>query len=169
MEKLVHKGKVKAIGVSNFTPADIDRILSQCSIPPADHQFESHLYLQQPKLAEYHKERGIHITQFSPMGPKPNRTYNLPSPLDDPVVKQIAQKYKKTPAQVLLGWGLAHGRSVIPKASSSERMEENLGADFKISAADLEALDALDKKMRINNPGSEWEVDVPVFQGLPDE
>ncbi len=73
MERLVHKGKVKAIGISNFAPADIDRILEECSIPPADHQIELHLYLQQPKFAEYHKKRGIRVTQFSAMGPKPER------------------------------------------------------------------------------------------------
>jgi alcohol dehydrogenase (NADP+) len=169
MEKLVHKGKVKAIGISNFTPADIERILKECSIPPADHQIESHPYLQQPKFAEYHKEKGIHITQFSPMGPKLKRKSDLPSPLNDPTILQIAEKYNKTPAQVLLGWGIAHGRSVIPKASSAERIEENLGGDFKIEPEDLVMIDGLDKKIRMNNPAAEWNVKVALFQGLPDD
>jgi diketogulonate reductase-like aldo/keto reductase len=169
MEKLVHKGKARAIGISNFTPTDIELILKECSIPPADHQVESHPYLQQPKFAEYHKEKGIHVTQFSPMGPKLKRKTSLPSPLEDPTVLQVAEKYGKTPAQVVLGWGIAHGRSVIPKASSAGRIEENLGSDFRMDPADLAKLDALDKKIRMNNPAGECNVEIDVFRGLPDE
>jgi alcohol dehydrogenase (NADP+) len=169
MEKLVHKGKARAIGISNFTPTEIERILAECSISPADHQIESHPYLQQPKFAEYHKEKGIHITQFSPMGPNPQRKSSLSSPLDDPSVLQVAEKYGKTPAQVVLAWGLAHGRSVIPKASSAKRIEENLGSDFKIDPEDLAKIDGLDKKIRMNNPAAEWNVEGGLFQGLLDE
>jgi diketogulonate reductase-like aldo/keto reductase len=169
MEKLVRNGKARAIGISNFTPAKIERILKECSIPPADHQIEGHLYLQQPKFAEYHRQKGIHITQYSPMGPRPNNDSGVPSPVRDPTVLELAQRYGKTPAQVMLAWGVRHGRSVIPKASSVERIRENLGSDFEISPEDLAKLDGLDKNMRMTDPAEEWNVDVSLFEGLPDE
>ncbi|KAL7940832.1 aldo/keto reductase family protein [Trichoderma barbatum] len=170
MEKLVHRGKVKAIGVSNFTTTDIDRLIAECSIVPADNQIELHPYLQQPKFAAYHKERGIHVTQFSPMGPKTKRSLANKSPLDDPVVIEMANQYGKTPGQVILAWGICHGRSVIPKSSAPARIQENLGAVLlKLSDEDIAKLDTLDKRIRINRPGEEWNIDVPVFQGLPDD
>ncbi|KAL7916799.1 aldo/keto reductase family protein [Trichoderma velutinum] len=169
MEKLVHSGKVKAIGVSNFTTTDIDRLIAKCSIIPADNQIELHPYLQQPKFAAYHKAKGIHITQFSPMGPKKKRSLANQSPLDDTVIVEIAKKYNKTPGQVILAWGICHGRSVIPKSSAPARIEENFGAaSLKLSEEDVAKLNTLDRSIRINRPGEEWNVDAPVFQGLPD-
>jgi diketogulonate reductase-like aldo/keto reductase len=103
------------------------------------------------------------------MGPRPNNDSGVPSPVRDPTVLELAQRYGKTPAQVMLAWGVRHGRSVIPKASSVERIRENLGSDFEISPEDLAKLDGLDKNMRMTDPAEEWNVDVSLFEGLPDE
>jgi alcohol dehydrogenase (NADP+) len=161
MENLVHKGKAKAIGISNFCQSGIERILKEGSIPNADHQIELHPYLQQPEVVAFHKTNDIHITQYCPLGPKKRRGHS--SPLDDPSILRISQKYSKTPAQVL-GWGVAHGRTVIPKSSSPGRIEENLQSAFELDPEDLEELDGLDKNIRLCDMSEEW--NSQLFQSL---
>jgi len=155
MEKLVEKGKCKAIGISNFSKAEVERLVSSSSIVPAAHQFECHPYLAQHSFDEFHKSKGIHIIQYSPFGNQ-NEIYssgkNMGKLIDDPTLVEIGKKYSKNGAQVALAWGIAHGRSVIPKSKTPSRIKANLEGDFKLDAEDVKKIDGLDKKMRFNDP-----------------
>lgn len=106
MEKLLQTGKVKAIGVSNFSKAEIERLVSNCSVMPAVHQMELHPWLQQREFVEWHKAKGIHVTHYSPFGNQ-NEIYAGPKHLgkliDEPLLNEIGKKYGKTGAQVALG------------------------------------------------------------------
>jgi alcohol dehydrogenase (NADP+) len=161
MEKLVKSGKCKAIGVSNFSKAEMERLLKETSIVPAAHQIECHPYLAQPEFVAWHKEKGIHVTQYSPFGnsnPIYTKHGDLGKLIEDPVLKEIGRKYSKNGAQVALAWGIAHGRSVIPKSKTPSRIENNFEGDFKLDAEDVKKIDALDKKLRFNDPseGFSW-------------
>jgi diketogulonate reductase-like aldo/keto reductase len=116
MEKLVASGKCRAIGISNFSKAELERLLKETSIVPAAHQLEMHPYLSQPDFAAFHKSKGIHITQYSPFGNQ-NEIYdkgkNMGKLIDDPVLKDIGRKYGKSGAQVALAWGIARGHSGV--------------------------------------------------------
>lgn len=112
MEECYKKGKAKAIGVSNFSKAELERLCKECSVVPAAHQIEQHPWLQQANFAAWHKEKGIHITQYSPFGNQ-NTIYTkggeLGKLIDDPTLAEIGKKYGKSGAQVALAWGVAHG------------------------------------------------------------
>ena len=162
MEKLVASGKCRAIGVSNFSKAELERLVKETSIVPAAHQIELHPYLAQPEFVAWHTSKGIHITQYSPFGNQ-NEIYdsgkNMGKLIDDAVLKDIGRKYGKSGAQVALAWGIAGGRSVIPKSKTPARIKANFEGDFKLEAEDVEKIDALDKKMRFNDPSESfgWE------------
>lgn len=106
MEKLLQTGKVKAVGVSNFSKAEIERLVKNTSVVPAAHQLELHPWLQQRAFTQWHKEKGIYITQYSPFGNQ-NEIYSGPKQIgkliEDPVLNEIGKKYGKTGAQVALG------------------------------------------------------------------
>jgi alcohol dehydrogenase (NADP+) len=159
MEKLVEKGKCRAIGISNFSRAEIERLLRQSSTVPAAHQFENHPYLAQHSFDAFHKSKGIHITQYSPFGNQ-NEIYdsgkNMGKLIEDPVLVEIGKKYNKNGAQVALAWGIAKGHSVIPKSKTPSRIKANLEGDFKLDAEDVKKIDGLDKKMRFNNPSESF-------------
>lgn len=159
MEALVKKGKCKAIGISNFSKAEVEHLLSQTSIVPAAHQFELHPYLAQHSFDAFHKSKGIHITQYSPFG-NSNEIYdkgkNMGKLMDDPVLVEIGKKYGKNGAQVALAWGIAKGHSVIPKSKTPVRIKANLEGDFKLESEDVKKIDALDKKLRFNDPSGSF-------------
>ena len=158
MEKLVESGKCKAIGISNFSKAEIERLLSKSSTVPAAHQLENHPYLAQHSFDEFHKSKGIHITQYSPFGNQ-NEIYSsgkMGKLMDDPVLVEIGKKYGKNGAQVALAWGIAKGHSVIPKSKTPSRIKSNLEGDFKLEAADVKQIDGLDKKLRFNDPSESF-------------
>jgi alcohol dehydrogenase (NADP+) len=106
MEKLLKTGKTKAIGISNFSKAELERLLKETDVVPAAHQMEFHPYLQQKSFAAFHKEKGIHITQYSPFGNQ-NEIYdsgkNMGKLMEDPVIVEVGKKYGKNGAQVALG------------------------------------------------------------------
>lgn len=106
MEDLVKSGKTRAIGVSNFSRGEMDRLLANCSITPAVHQFEIHPWLQQTEFVKYHQSKDIHVTQYSPLGNQ-NAIYggrdSVGRLVDDAVLQEIGKKYGKTGAQVALG------------------------------------------------------------------
>ncbi|KAI7335419.1 Aldo/keto reductase, partial [Hortaea werneckii] len=141
--------------------AEMERLLKETSVVPAAHQIECHPYLQQTGFDAWHKDRGIHITQYSPFGNQ-NEIYskgqNMEKIIEDPVLVDIGKKYGKTGAQVALAWGIAHGRSVIPKSKTDSRIRDNLGGDFKLDAEDVKKIDSLDRKLRFNDPskGFSW-------------
>lgn len=106
MEKLLEKGKAKAIGISNFSQAEMDKLLSETTIVPAVHQLELHPWLQQKVFVQWHAERGIHLTAYSPFGNQ-NEAYErgkgMGKLIDDPVLQEVAAQCGKSAAQVALG------------------------------------------------------------------
>ncbi|CRK15539.1 hypothetical protein BN1708_002768 [Verticillium longisporum] len=148
MEALVKKGKIRSIGVSNFSKARIEDLLKTAEIKPAVNQIEAHPYLQQPELLEWSKQQDILITAYSPSG---NNIYNLPKALDDPEVAAIAKEVGRQPAQVLIQWAVQRGTVVLPKSVTPSRIEENF-QDFELPAAALERINKLDKNHRYNMP-----------------
>ncbi|KAJ3106893.1 hypothetical protein HDU97_005380 [Phlyctochytrium planicorne] len=156
MEALVDAGKVKAIGVSNFTVSKLKALLKEARIKPAVNQVELHPYLPQHELLGYCSQNGIHVTAYSPLGS--GREPNL---LADEVVAEIAKKNGKSVAQVLISWAAQRGTSVIPKSSNPVRLAENF-QDFILPAVDFEALNARHKTIskRLIDPESVWGVNV---------
>jgi len=159
MEKTLKNGKTRAIGISNFSLSELERLLKETSAVPAAHQVELHPYLQQKAFVEFHKQKGIHITQYSPFGNQ-NEIYDsgkdIGKLIDDPTLTEIGKKYNKTGAQVALAWGIAQGHSVIPKSKTPARIRANLEGDFKLESADVEAISKIDKKLRFNDPSKSW-------------
>ncbi|KAF1356904.1 NADP-dependent oxidoreductase domain-containing protein [Delphinella strobiligena] len=155
LEKLYKSGKAKAIGVSNFSKAELERLIEETSVVPAVHQLELHPYLAQKDFFDWHTSKGIHVTQYSPFGNQ-NEIYdkgkNTNKLIDDPALAEIGKKYNKTGAQTALSWGITHGRSVIPKSKTPSRIQQNLEGDFKLEDADLKKIDSLDRKWRLNDP-----------------
>jgi alcohol dehydrogenase (NADP+) len=102
---------------------------------------------------------GIHVTQYSPFGNQ-NEIYKkgqqLGKLIDDPVLVDIGKKYSKSGAQVALAWGIAKGNSVIPKSKTPSRIRANLEGDFKLEPEDIKTIDALDKKLRFNDPSKSF-------------
>ncbi|KAI5958497.1 GRE3 [Candida pseudojiufengensis] len=168
MESLVKKGKVRSIGISNFSGALIQDLLRGCEIKPAVLQIEHHAYLQQPRLVEYVQSQGIAITAYSSFGPqsflelKSKKALDTPTLFDHDVIKAIAKAHNKTPAQILLRWTTQRNIAVIPKSNNKKRMIENLEVlDFNLSEEEMKEITKLDLGLRFNDP---WDWDkIPIF------
>ncbi|KAJ9363461.1 aldo/keto reductase family protein [Paecilomyces variotii] len=148
LEKLVKAGKIRSIGISNFTITETEKLLKTATIPPAVNQIEAHPYLQQPELLKWHKEKNILVVAYSPLG---NNIYNLPRVVDDPAIQEIAKKLGKDPAQLLISWAIQRGTAVLPKSVTPARIQSNF-QDFVIPDEDFEALNKLDRGQRYNFP-----------------
>ncbi|QWF17047.1 aldo/keto reductase [Lysobacter capsici] len=149
LEKLLADGKVRAIGVSNFMPQVLRRLLTETSVVPAVNQIEVHPYFQQNELQRLHVELGIVTQAWSPMGGITSYYRGERSTFDDPTLQRIAREHGKSAAQVMLRWHLQHGRAVIPKSTKPERIVENLEVfDFELSPGQLAQIDALDTGVR---------------------
>ena len=141
LETLYREGKVRAIGVCNFQPAHLDRLLQTAEVVPAVNQIELHPWLQQAELRELHAELGILTEAWSPLG--------RGQVLADPVVLACAAEHGVTAAQVILRWHIQLGHIAIPKASSEARIRENLDVfRFALSDRDMTALAELDRGYR---------------------
>ncbi|VVC28294.1 NADP-dependent oxidoreductase domain,Aldo/keto reductase, conserved site,Aldo/keto reductase [Cinara cedri] len=148
MEKQVSDGRTKAIGVSNFNIKQIQRLLNNCLIKPANLQIEHHLYLQQPELVDFCRKNDITVTAYSCLGTKGNRdligmkwSKELPEMLENDSVLKIAEKHGKSPAQVILRYIVQKDVAVIPKSTNPQRLAENIQIfDFELDAADVETL-----------------------------
>lgn len=149
LETLLADGKVRAIGVSNFMPEHIERLLAEVEVVPAVNQIELHPYFQQAELQRVHAQHGILTQAWSPIGGITFYRGNGKSSLEDPTILAIAQAHGKSAAQVMLRWGLQHGRSVIPKSVKAERITENFDVfDFELTPDELAAIDGLETGMR---------------------
>ncbi|HDF8200260.1 TPA: aldo/keto reductase [Staphylococcus aureus] len=142
MEELYEQGKVKAIGVCNFNVHHLEKLMAQSSIKPMVNQIEVHPYFNQQELQEFCDRHDIKVTAWMPL----MRNRGL---LDDPVIVKIAEKYHKTPAQVVLRWHLAHNRIIIPKSQTPKRIQENIDIlDFNLELTEVAEIDALNRNAR---------------------
>ena len=135
--RLREEGRIRSIGVSNFQPAHIDRLLSETGVLPAVNQIELHPDFTQAPLRAWHARQGIVIESWSPLG--------RGEILNDATVAQIARKHGRSAAQILLRWHVQHGLVAIPKSQDPQRMRQNLAVfDFALDAEDMAALALLD-------------------------
>jgi diketogulonate reductase-like aldo/keto reductase len=149
LEKLLADGKVRAIGVSNFMPDHLRRLLADASIVPAVNQIEVHPYFQQAALQRLHTEHGILTQAWSPIGGITAYFGGTRTTFDDPTLQAIARQHGKSAAQVMLRWHLQQGRSAIPKSVKPDRIAENVDVfDFELSDDQLASIDALDTGVR---------------------
>jgi diketogulonate reductase-like aldo/keto reductase len=161
-EKLLADGRVRAIGVSNFNPDHLKNLIAQTSIVPAVNQVELHPFFVQRAVREADTRYGIVTQSWSPlggvMGYMPQTGDEMRSVFSSPVVVKIAQTYGKTPAQIVLGWHLAHGLAAIPKSVHPDRIAENIDVfDFTLSPEDLAAIDGLDTGLRAGPNPDTWD------------
>ncbi|KAJ0119632.1 ldehyde reductase 1 [Diaporthe amygdali] len=148
MEALVKKGKIRTIGVSNFSIAKINEIWDAAEIKPAVNQVELHPYFAQPELVKWCQDKGIVVEAYSPLG---NNIYSLPMAIEDPTVIQLAEKLGKTPGQVVLSWVVQRGIVVLTKSVTPSRIKSNLEV-FELPADALEKVNSLDRNHRYNLP-----------------
>ena len=189
--------RVRFIGISNFAPAQLDALLAVREVvKPKVHQFETHPYLPQEEWLERHREVGIRVTAYSPLGNMnptygardtsaftssfssfssslPSFEYNhadLPLLLHHPVVKDVAKETGCSPAQVVLKWGMQRGASVIPKSMHEAYIEENFRAQECVLLEDnvkrVDRVGRRDGPRRFNNPSKGW--GVKLFEELDD-
>lgn len=157
MEKLVKKGLVKSIGVSNFTTMMIVDLLTTAKIKPVMNQIELHPYLTQQELVDFCKKQKIALTAYSPLGRPGVADKKQGNLLDEEVIKKLSKKYKKTPAQILLNWALCRGTIVIPKSTKLERIAENIDVfDFELTEKDQKEILSLNKNHRVVDPINFW-------------
>ena len=149
LETLLSDGKVRAIGVSNFMPGYLARLLAETSVVPALNQVELHPYFSQPAVQAADAAHGILTQAWSPIGGITFYRETGASVLTDPVIAGIARSHAKSPAQVMLRWHLQQGRSAIPKSTNPARIAENFDVfDFELTSDELTAVDALDTGVR---------------------
>jgi 2,5-diketo-D-gluconate reductase A len=150
LETLLADGRVRAIGVSNFMPEHLARLLAETSVVPSINQIEVHPYFRQSAVLAADQQNGILSQAWSPIGGITfYRDGSHGSTLADPIIDNIAAAYGKTPAQVMLRWHLQQGRQVIPKSVTPSRIAENFAVfDFDLTADELAAIDALDTGVR---------------------
>ncbi len=154
-EKLLADGRVRAIGVSNFEPAHLERLMAATETVPAVNQVELHPFFTQEAVRAADRTHGIVTEAWSPIGGACRRndqataSGGVRSPLDHPLVTQLAGKYGKTAAQVVLRWHLQHDVVVIPKSVHAERIVENGDVfDFALTADEMGQIDGLDTGIR---------------------
>ena len=142
-EKIASEGRAKAIGVSNFLPAHLERLLGETSVVPAVNQIELHPQLQQAESRAFHAAHGITTEAWSPLGSGKGL-------LEVPTVLAVARKHGKSPAQAVLRWHLQSGHVLIPKSVTPSRIAENIDVfGFELDADDLAAFAALDEGRRL--------------------
>ncbi|KAL4926189.1 uncharacterized protein BDV17DRAFT_299859 [Aspergillus undulatus] len=148
MEKLLATGKVRAIGVANFSTVNLTRLLEKAQVVPAVNQTEIQPLLPQNKLNAFCREEGIHQTAFGPLGGSGSTLHS------HPVIVDIAKKRGVETGNVMLSWGIQRGWSVIPKSTNPVRIASNLQRNFVLNQEELQAMDglALPKGKRFNVP-----------------
>lgn len=139
MEELYREGKIRAIGVSNFTSGQLDELQTYAGVKPALNQIETHVFFQQESMRGYLKKAGIQMEAWSPFAAGRNGMFS------NQVLADIGEKYDKSNAQVILRWHFQRGIVTIPRSSQKAHMIENLDIfDFELSKADMETIAKLD-------------------------
>jgi diketogulonate reductase-like aldo/keto reductase len=141
LQQILKTGKVKSIGVSNYTVPHLEELLRESSMKPVVNQVELHVFLQQPELVAFCKKHDIVVEAYSPLAHGQG--------LNDPVLKTIADKHGKSPAQVMIRWCIEQGTVPLPKSVHQDRIRDNLNVfDFKLDASDMKQLATLERDMR---------------------
>ncbi|MCM3727252.1 aldo/keto reductase [Neobacillus cucumis] len=142
LETLYKEGRVKAIGVSNFQVHHLENLMKEAEIKPMINQVEFHPRLTQKEIQTFCQEHGIQMEAWSPL--------MQGELLDQPVIKEIANKYNKSTAQVILRWDLQNGIVTIPKSTKEHRIIENAAIfDFELTKAEMEQIDDLNQNHRV--------------------
>jgi len=171
MQELVDAGLVRNIGVSSMSSQLLLDLLSYARIPPVVNQIEAHPYLNQQRLIDFCRMKGIHVTAFAPLGSSPEDVaaargeYTTLSVLDRDEVKTVAHKHGMSAAAVVLRWGLQRGCSVIPKTKKIARLSENLESfsptkSFQLTEEDMALIDGLNCNVRYYDPLSMYGLDI---------
>jgi 2,5-diketo-D-gluconate reductase A len=152
--ELQGSGRVRAIGVSNFDRDQLERITHETGVAPLINQIELHPRFQQRDLRGYHLRRNIQLVSWSPLGPQTagtlwwadhGRSSKAAGLFEDPVIKSLAEKHRKTPAQIIIRWHIQDGLVLNPKSVNPERIAENIGIfDFTLDAEDMYRIEAMD-------------------------
>lgn len=148
MEELYEKGKIRTLGVSNFHSHHLEDLMAGSKVKPAVDQVEYHPHLSQAELLEFCRKEGIQLEAWAPL--KRGRI------IEEPVIVEIAEKYSKTPAQVVLRWDVQQGVVTIPKSVTAHRIKENADIfDFSLTSEEIEKIDGLNIDDRTGkNPDS---------------
>lgn len=143
LEELYRDGRVRAIGVSNFKPDHLERLLNEAELVPTVNQIELHPLFQQQATRAYCAARGIRVESYSPL-------MQGGAALQHPVITGLAQQHRRTPAQIILRWHVQCELIVIPKSVKPERIRENIALfDFALSDEEMAAIQAIDREQRI--------------------
>ncbi|KAF5756232.1 putative mannose-6-phosphate 6-reductase [Helianthus annuus] len=163
MEQTVSMGLVRSIGISNYGILLTRDCLAYSKIKPAVNQIETHPYFQRESLVKFCQKHGVVVTAHTPLGGSlaNAKLFGSVSCLDDLDLKGLADKYKKSVAQVVLRWGIQRNTIIIPKSSKHERLAENYKVfDFELTTEDMEFINSMDRKYRTNNPAKFWGLDI---------
>lgn len=163
MEDLVSMGLVRSIGISNYDIFLTRDCLAYSKVKPAVNQIETHPYFQRDSLVKFCQKHGICVTAHTPLGGADANTewFGSVSCLENQVLKDLAKKYKKTAAQVVLRWGIQRNTVIIPKTSKLERLKENFQVfDFELAKEDMDLINSIDRKYRTNQPAKLWGIDL---------
>ena len=152
LERLLADGKVRAIGVSNFLPSQLEELIANTDIVPAVNQVELHPYFSQPDVQAANTKHGVLTQAWSPIG---GITFygaygdKHKSVMDDAMIQEIAKMHDKTPAQVMIRWHLQEGRSAMPKSTNPGRIAENFNVfDFELTDEEIAKISSLDTGVR---------------------
>jgi len=157
MEELVNAGLVRQIGICNYNTGLLHDLMSYARIQPAMLQIESHPYLTQENLIRMAQDLDIPVTAFSPLGALSYLSLDMASQdesvLNQAVVRDASKRLGRTPAQIVLRWGIQRGTAIIPKTTKVERLKENIQLfDFKLTDEEMAAISALNQNRRFNDP-----------------
>jgi alcohol dehydrogenase (NADP+) len=174
LEKFYNEGKLKSIGISNFNEKQIQELYDQATIKPQNIQVECHILFPQKELFEFCKKLNITFTAYAPIG-SPGRkavqkgeSFVDEKPMEHPLTKKLAEKYKKSPAQILIRQIMQRGISVIPKSTNPNRVKENFNVlDFKLTDEEMAEFDSIKQNTRLflfdfgkNHPWHPWKDDL---------
>lgn len=145
LEAAYKEGKLRAIGISNFNESEIEKLLSNCEIAPSLIQVECHPYFPQTELKKLLAQHDIALQAWYPLGGRGNSDI-----MDEPVVRDLAVKYGKTPAQIIMRWHIQEGNIVIPGSKNPTHIADNIDVfDFELTNSDMTAISTLDRGKRL--------------------